>query len=81
MNVDLEMNKNTLYRFNKQKSIFLDFWKMCPILLMYQKSKNSPDICETYILVTNLLILDNLSIHLNLKRNGDNDDFVFNLKY
>ena len=54
---------------------------MCPILLMYQKSKNSPDICETYILVTNLLILDNLSIHLNLKRNGDNDDLVFNLKY
>ena len=51
MNVDLEMNKNTLYRFNKQKSIFLDFWKMCPILLLYQKSKNSPEICETYILV------------------------------
>ena len=61
MNVNLEMNKNTLYRFNKQKSIFLDFWKMCPILLMYQKSKNSPDICVTYILVTNLLILDNIS--------------------
>ena len=79
MNVDLEMNKNTLYRFNKQKSIFLDFWKMCPILLMYQKSKNSPDICVTYILVTNLLILDNVSIHL--KWNGNNDDLVFNLKY